>query len=660
MTTESKRSKTSGKTNTPLVMPPSLFDEPPVEPAPFILTEVHSQVELTATAQTENVSQGEAAPLVDLFGEPISSQVVETSQLEVEIIQSKPPIEMARSQSLYRKWRSQTFDELVGQEAITRTLQNAVSSGKIGHAYLFCGPRGTGKTSSARLLAKAVNCLEPDVTKRPCNHCEPCRSIAEGRAMDLIEIDAASNRGIDEIRDLRDRINYQPNQLRYKLYIIDEVHMLTEPAFNALLKTLEEPPPHAIFVLATTDPQDIPATVVSRCQRFDFQRIGLEASVARLAYICEQENIKYERAALELVARQSTGSLRDAESLLDQLIVYSDDIIDLKTVQTLLGVMNSEAVAEFANALITNDMAAGLEDINKLVQSGADLKRFNRELVEHLRSLMLVKVNPGAARNLELPQETLEALHNQSLQIELPYIVNLLKIFSGVDYNLKVSPYVQLPLEIALMEALLPPAADAPGLGAKLPSPNPRPAPVQQAAPRPAAPPPVNASIPPQPVTTTAASPKPAPVPTAKVEEPWAEPDVASVASSEVQPDQVVELELAKVLAAWLRVLDQIRADNKITIHAVLKDAKPTAVNGNRIRLSFNYEFHYKQINSIEKRQYVERHFGQVLGQKVLLECYFEDTSKAVASPTAEPEPPRKKKGYGNLAQTFNARPLDS
>ena len=659
MTTESKRSKTSGKTNAPLITSLSLFDEPLIEPEPLLLTKVHAQVELTVSAPTENTVQNEPAPLVDLFGEPLVSQAVETSRLEVEIIPAKPPVEMARSQSLYRKWRSQTFDELVGQEAITRTLQNAVSSGKIGHAYLFCGPRGTGKTSSARLLAKAVNCLEPDVTKRPCNQCEPCRSIAEGRAMDLIEIDAASNRGIDEIRDLRDRINYQPNQLRYKLYIIDEVHMLTEPAFNALLKTLEEPPPHAIFVLATTDPQDIPATVVSRCQRFDFQRIGMEASVARLAYICDQENIKYELAALKLVARQSTGSLRDAESLLDQLIVYSDDIIDLKTVQTLLGVMNSEAVAEFANALITNDMAAGLEGINKLVQSGADLKRFNRELVEHLRSLMLVKVSPGAVRNLELSQETLEALHSQSQQIELPYIVNLLKIFSAVDYNLKVSPYVQLPLEIALMEALLPPAADAPGVGAKLhpPTPAPRPAPVQQAAPRPVAPPPM--SVPAQYHSASSPAPRLEPQVAARLDEPQVPPPEPKAEPAVDEVDEGVALQLDAVLAVWLQILDQIHVDNKI-IHAFLKEARPIAVNGNRVRLNFNYDFHYRKMNANENRLYVEKHFGQVLGQKVVLECYFEDTSKGVASPVAtEPEPPRKKKGYGNLAQTFNARPLD-
>src|SRR5512139_3622310 len=223
------------------------------------------------------------------------------------------------AQALYRKWRPQTFDEVSGQEHVLHTLRNAIGSGRIAHAYLFSGPRGTGKTTMARLLAKAVNCLNPDPSARPDNTCAICTAITEGRLLDLIELDAASNRGIDEIRDLRDKINFAPGQARYKVYIIDEVHMLTEPAFNALLKTLEEPPPHVIFILVTTDPHKIPATITSRCQRFDFRRIPLQVSVDRLAYIVMQEGLRAEPAALELIARQGTGAMRDAISLLDQL-----------------------------------------------------------------------------------------------------------------------------------------------------------------------------------------------------------------------------------------------------------------------------------------------------------------------------------------------------
>jgi DNA polymerase-3 subunit gamma/tau len=243
------------------------------------------------------------------------------------------------SEVLYRKWRPQTFAEVAGQEVVTRTLTNAVAAGKVAHAYLFSGPRGTGKTTTGRLLAKAVNCLDPAEERpgEPCNQCDSCRMFTEGRALDLIELDAASNRGIDEIRSLRDKVGFAPTSGRYKIYLVDEVHMLTEPAFNALLKTLEEPPPHVIFVLATTEVHKVPATVTSRCQRFDLRRIPLDAIVDRLTQICEREEVECPRDGLALVARQATGSLRDAINLLEQLMDYHGRRLTLEDVQTGLG-----------------------------------------------------------------------------------------------------------------------------------------------------------------------------------------------------------------------------------------------------------------------------------------------------------------------------------
>ncbi len=581
--------------------------------------------------------------------------------------QSAPTAEIIpagqRSQMLYRKWRSQTFDELVGQDAITRTLQNAITAGRVGHAYLFCGPRGTGKTSTGRLLAKAINCLNPDPKARPCDKCEACRSITEARALDLIEIDAASNRGIDEVRELRDKINFQPSFLRKKVYIIDEAHMMTEAAFNALLKTLEEPPPHAVFVLATTDPQDIPATVVSRCQRFDFQRISLDQIVARLAFICGEENIPVETAALEMVARQATGSLRDALSLLDQLIVFSGGTITLEAVRLMLGVMNIEAVADFADALAEGDIASGLEQINRLMQAGTDLKRFNRELVEHLRNLMLLKVNPHSRELADMTAEAQERLQEQAARMELGAIVNFLKVFSGVDYNLKVSPYGQLPLEIALMECLLRPAAPAV-------------APVreQSAAPRPAAlreqsaPAPVSQPRPAvaQPARTVA---QPS-VPTSNGTEPktkeTAQPpaETQPVAAQSTDGEEKAALELPAVLQAWKQVQKNIEAKKGKTTAAILKEANPVEIKGNRIMLAFNYNFHYKKISQdIECIRLMEDDFASIFGQVVTIKCLDQSAEASSARPaeatngskSASKDDERTRRA----AQLFNARIVD-
>jgi DNA polymerase III subunit gamma/tau len=565
-----------------------------------------------------------------------------------------------QSQTLYRKWRSQTFNELVGQDHITQTLRNAIVSGRIGHAYLFCGPRGTGKTSTGRLLAKAVTCLEPDPSQRPCDKCEACRSIAEGRALDLIEIDAASNRGIDEVRELRDKINFQPSALRKKVYIIDEVHMMTEAAFNALLKTLEEPPPHALFVLATTDPQDIPATVVSRCQRFDFQRIPHEQTVQRLRLICQEENVQAEQTALELIARQSTGSLRDALSLLDQLIVYSGGNITAPAVRQMLGVMNSDAVANFVEALIQADMSAGLEHINKLVQTSADLKRFNRELVDYLRHMMLVKVNPNTRELVSLTDESQARLRDQAGRTDLPAIVAFVKTFSGVDYNLRVSPYGQLPLEIALMEALLQPSQYS---AAPVPASRP-PEPARNVPPRAnpvAAPPPPVAEVAPAPAPAKTVAPNPAEV----APEPKAEPKivvetettVAVITTEEAAPpmENAQPLELPYIIDAWKRTYEIVKNRSKVNA-AILDHANPTGIRGNRVVLTVAYEFHFNKIRQDEMRHMLEDHLSRFLGQTVLLEC-VDGSKNGGEDEDSAPKPTNER--ARKAANLFNARMVD-
>ncbi len=295
--------------------------------------------------------------------------------------------------ALYRKWRPQNFDALVGQQAIKTALTNALSSGKIAHAYLFAGPRGTGKTSTARILAKALNC-EHGPTPAPCGDCDNCRRITDGTSMDVFEIDAASNRGIDEIKALRDQLAFTPVDCRYKVYIIDEVHMLTTEAFNALLKTLEEPPAHVIFILATTDPHKIPATIHSRCQRFDFRRVTVDEIAAHLALVAQGSGIAADDEALRLIAVQSEGGLRDALSLLDQCGVMTQRVT-AEVVREVLGIVGREALRELVQAIGLQDTAAALGKLNMLLEQGKDAGQVLTELAEYLRALLLYQAVPG-------------------------------------------------------------------------------------------------------------------------------------------------------------------------------------------------------------------------------------------------------------------------
>ena len=357
------------------------------------------------------------------------------------------------SQSLYRKWRSQTFDDLVGQEPIIRTLKNALKSDKIKHAYLFTGPRGTGKTTTARLLAKTVNCSNPK-DGEPCNECLQCREITAGNSFNVIEIDAASNRGIDNIRDLREKVMMPPSTGKYKVYVLDEAHMLTTEAFNALLKTLEEPPPYAIFVLATTDVHKMLPTVLSRCQRFDFKRISTRQIVEHLLYISGQENIKLERSAAELIARTAAGGMRDALSLLDQAIAYAGEEISLAQVQAMLGVADPRAISRLITCIAEFNSSAVLHLIHELSEAGADLRQINTQVVEYWRALMLAKAGADVATILDLTEDEAHEVKQLTQLFALEELTECARIFAQNDLIQKNQGTPQLALELASLECI--------------------------------------------------------------------------------------------------------------------------------------------------------------------------------------------------------------
>ena len=354
------------------------------------------------------------------------------------------------NQALYRKYRPQVWDDVVYQDQVTRVLKNAIRSDRVAHAYLFSGPRGTGKTTVARILARAVNCLDPDPANRPCDECENCKAVNNGQFLDLIEIDAASNTSVDDIRELRDKINFAPGVGRMKVYIIDEVHMLSTAAFNALLKTLEEPPAHAMFILATTEIHKIPATVLSRCQHHEFRRIPVNEIVRRLSKICEEEGVEAEEAALTLIARQATGAMRDAISMLDQMTAAGNSIT-LEDAREILGIATNQSVIDLTDAIINRSQADGMAAIHTALDSGTDPRQFARQTVEYLRQLLVLKM--GTNDPLDVTADVRETMVKQSQNIEIDRLVDVIRIFNQAATDSRVDWHPGLNLELAFAES---------------------------------------------------------------------------------------------------------------------------------------------------------------------------------------------------------------
>jgi DNA polymerase III subunit gamma/tau len=509
------------------------------------------------------------------------------------------------SSALYRRYRPQTFAAIVGQEHVTRTLKNAIASGQVAHAYLLAGSRGIGKTTIARLIAKAVNCTKAK-DGEPCDRCENCTAIRDGTFLDLIEIDAASNRGIDEMRDLRDKVRFAPSQGQYKVYVIDEAHQLTSEAFNALLKTLEEPPPHAIFVLATTESGKIPATIVSRTQRFDLRRIPYKGVVAQLAKICEQERLSVEPAALEAIARHAQGSLRDAESVLDMVAAFSEGGVKLADVDELLGVSEWEETSALFDALAANDGAAGVRLVGKLVDEGRDLRLFVKRAIDHTRALVLAN---ASGKPPETASEGVAAkIAEQAPKFPLPRLAAIAKRLIETEQHLKTSEGTPLPLELAILDLVTQPGVTGPAT---------------QTPPR------RETSTAPR---SSAAAPADRGSPTRAQTRAPERPGVIDLAARRAQAPA---LTLADVQKAWAEMVARVK-EQSMGKASQLAKAEPVTVEGSTIVIGFDNDFaraYWQDRYRVE----LEQGLSERLSLTVRVRCVVQTLPADAPSPAEDP-----------------------
>jgi DNA polymerase III subunit gamma/tau len=518
--------------------------------------------------------------------------------------------------ALYRVWRPQRFEDLVGQEHVTKTLMNALNEKHLTHAYLFNGPRGTGKTSAAKILAKAVNCVHGPA-KEPCNECEACRRITEGSLMDVVEIDAASNRGVDEIRDLRDKVKYAPTEVRYKVYIIDEVHMLTTEAFNALLKTLEEPPEHVIFILATTEPHKLPPTIISRCQRFTFRRISFEKIVNRLKTICRSMDISFDDEALISIAQTADGGLRDALSLLDQALAFSGDSLTIEAVQAVTGSASREMVLSIFVDLVEQKMPSALQKLEECIASGVEPEKLVQDFIHVCRDLLLFKTAPSLMER-EGRTQWMKSVEKVAGKLTHHRLSRMLDVLVHSEQQMKWVTHPRVLLEMALVRLAdvfgSDPKNVEPDLVAKLEERIEkleswiRQAKNTAAVKEEISPAPGNRPVPASPVVKSSAP-----------------------ALSRQWLEKLSEQQGARIKKIWPELLQRVK-EEKITVHAWLIDGEPVGATDDAVIVAFKSKIHRETTEKESNKSLIEGILSQMTGQRMQLKTVMLDDWKKQAS----------------------------
>ncbi|MGA8942635.1 MAG: DNA polymerase III subunit gamma/tau [Thermoactinomyces sp.] len=526
--------------------------------------------------------------------------------------------------ALYRVWRPQRFEDLVGQEHVTKTLKNALNEKHLSHAYLFSGPRGTGKTSAAKILAKAVNCVHGPA-QEPCNECEACRRITDGSLMDVVEIDAASNRGVDEIRDLRDKVKYAPTEVRYKVYIIDEVHMLTTEAFNALLKTLEEPPAHVVFILATTEPHKLPPTIISRCQRFTFRRISFEQIVKRIKFICQSMQISFDEEALLAIARSADGGMRDALSLLDQVLAFSGQSLRIQDVQAVTGSVSRELVLDLLTDLADRNVSSALEKLDRFIVNGVEPENLIQDFIHTCRDLLLFQTAPSLMKH-EKGRQWIDSVEKAAQKLTEARLTQMMELLVHFQQQLKWVTHPRVLLEMAMVRLahISEPASDGASSDTvrklelrirQLEST------VHQLKNRTS----LKEELPPDQKVQPAPSSHRASAP--------------PVNSAWIQ--QLSDQQLSRIKKIWPEVLHRVK-EEKITVHAWLIDGEPVGATKDAVIVAFKSKIHRETTNKESNKSLIEEVLSKIMGNRMQLKTVmvedWEKLGRKLDIHTSEPE----------------------